>query len=110
MSQRRVAANCLFLPGHPLLRNGYVVLEGGMVVDVVDTGGVMRELPRLEFYGGLVVDAVACDIADWRPGDDILARLAERYALSATGSLALVEGADLALFRWLPTTRVTRLR
>ena len=110
MSQRRVAANYLFLPGRPLLRNGYAVVEGGLVVAVVDTGGVMRELPRLEFYGGLLVDAVACEMADWRPGDDILARLAERYALSATGSLALVEGADFVRFRWLPATRLTRLR
>ena len=110
MTPRKIAANYLFLPGCPLLRAAYAVVEDGRVAGVVDTGGVLRELPRMEFYGGLLVDAAACDGVDWRPGDDILARLRERYACGVTGALALVEGADLARFRWLPSTRVTRLR
>ena len=97
MTPRKIAANYLFLPGRPLLRAAYAVVEDGRVAGVVDTGG-------------LLVDAAACDGVDWRPGDDILARLRERYACGVTGALALVEGADLARFRWLPSTRVTRLR
>lgn len=110
MSPRKIAANYLFLPGRPLLCGGYAVVVDGLVAEVVDTSGETHELPRMEFYGGLLVDAAACDGVDWRPGDDILARLAERYALGPTGTLALIEGADFARFLWLSTTRLTRLR
>lgn len=37
---RKVAANYLFFPGYPLIKNGYVVLEQDQVKEVVDTGGL----------------------------------------------------------------------
>ena len=50
---RKIAANYICLPGFPLVKNGYVILEQGWVKDVVDTGGRIREIQGLEFYGGL---------------------------------------------------------
>ena len=37
---RKIAANYICLPGFPLVKNGYVILEQGRVKDVVDTGAV----------------------------------------------------------------------
>ena len=54
---RKIAANYICLPGFPLVKNGYVILEQGRVKDVVDTGGRIREIQGLEFYGGLIVAA-----------------------------------------------------
>lgn len=110
VTQRKIAANYLFVPGYPLLRNGYVVVEDGRVVEAVDTGGVMREIPRLEFYGGLLVNAAACDRVAWREGDDILDCLRRCYDGDPVPGLALIEGADFVRFRWTKTTRITRLR
>jgi len=53
---RKIAANYICLPGFPLVKNGYVILEQGRVKDVVDTGGRIREIQGLEFYGGLIVE------------------------------------------------------
>ena len=55
MSLRKIAANYIFVPGYPLVKNGYVVLENGRIADVVDTGGVILEIQGLEFYGGMLV-------------------------------------------------------
>ena len=55
---RKIAANYICLPGFPLVKNGYVILEQGRVKDVVDTGGRIREIQGLEFYGGLIVAAM----------------------------------------------------
>ncbi len=41
---RKIAANYICLPGFPLVKNGYVILEQGRVKDVVDTGGRIREI------------------------------------------------------------------
>ena len=46
---RKIAANYICLPGFPLVKNGYVILEQGRVKDVVDTGGRIREIQGLEF-------------------------------------------------------------
>ena len=61
---RKIAANYICLPGFPLVKNGYVILEQGRVKDVVDTGGRIREIQGLEFYGGLIV-ALMRPLRDW---------------------------------------------
>ena len=53
---RKIAANYILLPGFEFVKNGYVVLKDGKVMDVVNTGGEIREIPCLEFYGGMIVD------------------------------------------------------
>ena len=36
---RKIAANYILLPGFEFVKNGYVVLKDGKVMDVVNTGG-----------------------------------------------------------------------
>lgn len=110
MKPRKIAANYIFLPGYPLLRNGYVVLEDGRVTNVVDTGGVVSEIPCLEFYGGMLVSLAAATRVPWQEGDDILDRLRAVEMGENLSGLALIEGADLHDFRWLKTTRLSILR
>ena len=68
---RKIAANYILLPGFEFVKNGYVVLKDGMVVDVVNTGGEIREIPCLEFYGGMLVDDRVRQHIVWSPGDPI---------------------------------------
>ena len=77
---RKIAANYICLPGFPLVKNGYVILEQGRVKDVVDTGGRIREIQGLEFYGGLIVAAyVAAYQGRLEEGDLLLPWLDEIY-------------------------------
>ncbi|MDE7073733.1 MAG: hypothetical protein K2O69_01560 [Odoribacter sp.] len=107
---RKVAANYIFLPGNPLIHNGYIVWEEGMIPEVVDTGGVVRDLAGLEFYGGMIVaDYVAEHLAAREEGDALIVCL-ERFYCENTGRAyrpAIIEGADLRRLAW---TKVARLR
>ena len=109
MKTRKIAANYIYLPGHPLLHNGHVILRDNRLDRLVDTGGQILEIPRLEFYGGMLVDDSARLHATWQPGDPLLPRLDQIYSRAVTGTLALLQGADLIHFRWLPATRLVPL-
>ena len=68
---RKIAANYILLPGFEFVKNGYVVLKDGMVVDVVNTGGEIREIPCLEVYVGMIVDDRVLQHIVWSTGDPI---------------------------------------
>lgn len=75
---RKIAANYICLPGFPLVKNGYVILEQGRVKDVVDTGGRIREIQGLEFYGGLIVAAYVAAYQERLEEGDLLFTLVGR--------------------------------
>lgn len=104
---RKIAANYIFLPAYPLVKNGYVEWNDGMVLKVVDTGGVMKEIQGLEFYGGLIVagNVKECE-RRLRAGENILIVLDELYKEEGADcrSLILIEGADLLNFRFRENT------
>ena len=52
---RKIAANYIVLPGFEWVKNGYVEFESSQKMKVVDTGGRIRDLAGLEFYGGVLV-------------------------------------------------------
>lgn len=109
---RKIASNYIFLPGYPLMKNGYVYMENGRVKDVVDTGGVIREIQGLEFYGGMIVPGYVREaLREAGVGDDLLPLLERLYRERVTDycSLAIVEGADLSAFKILGTTVVRLL-
>lgn len=109
---RKIAANYIFLPGFPVVKNGYVVLEGKRIEEVVDTGGVIREIPGLEFYGGMLVAGYLAGMrsAD-KQGMKILPFLEEQYQkqYGECSGLALVKGADLRGMVFLKDTVIERL-
>lgn len=94
---RKIAANYILLPGFEFVKNGYVVLKDGKVVDVVNTGGEIREIPCLEFYGGMIVDARVRQHIQWVPGDPIREKIFQLYRESEVcgNGLALIQGAVL---------------
>ena len=109
---RKIAANYILLPGFEFVKNGYVVLKDGKVMDVVNTGGEIREIPCLEFYGGMLVgDRVRQHIV-WSPGDPIREKILQLYRENkACGNgLALIQGADFSRFTWTPESRIIHLR
>ena len=110
MNLRKIAANYILLPGFELMRNGYVVLEEGQVTDVVDTGGEIKEIPCLEFYGGMIVADFVRDEVEWQEGDDIPAKIKDCYSRKSGKGLAIIQGADFARFSWLKDTRINPLR
>ena len=100
---RKIAANYICLPGFPLVKNGYVILEQGRVKDVVDTGGRIREIQGLEFYGGLIVAAyVAAYQERLEEGDLLLPWLDEIYRRGGEEyqGVGIWEGADLLKLTW----------
>lgn len=96
---RKIAANYIFLPGYPLVKNGYVVYRDGRVWDVVDTGGKITEIESLEFYGGLIVAGYVVTEKMVFSGEkkNLLVLLEELYKSSGreVKNLALIKGADL---------------
>lgn len=109
---RKITSNYIYLPGYPLVKNGYVVLDGGKVVGVVDTGGIIREIEALEFYGGMIVDKIVLSQKrDWTEGQPLLPWLEQIYAGATTVStgLALIKGADLRKKRFTAQTEIELL-
>lgn len=101
--KRKIAANYIFLPGFPLVKNGYAVWEDGNVTDVVDTGGQIKEIQGLEFYGGMLVpDFVGRLITEWKGGERLVSELDKIYSEFSPKPyrLAILEGADLKALRW----------
>lgn len=102
--RRKIAANYIFLPGFPLVKNGYAVCEDGHLTDVVDTGGQIKEIQGLEFYGGMIVpDFVSKYITRFHPGESLLVVLDEIYSEAAAKGFyppAIIEGADLQGLKW----------
>ena len=109
---RKIAANYILLPGFELVRNGYVILENDEVVDVVDTGGEIKEIPCLEFYGGMIVANQVREELKWMPGDDLCGCIWQLYQdnMMNKKGLALIQGADFTRMLWTPEARMTRLR
>lgn len=109
---RKIAANYIFLPGYALVKNGYVVLEGTKVVEVVNTDGILREIQGLEFYGGMIVSATLCGKnCRERAGMSLLTFLAEAYRqmVEPEHGLAIIIGADLQHLVFCEGTEIVRL-
>lgn len=107
---RKIAANYIFLPGYSLVKNGYVVLDGRQVIEVVDTGGVMKEIQGLEFYGGMIV--APCLLSENIGQGVLLLPLIEGLYLGKEEhdpGLAIITGADLIRFESLASTLVRPL-
>lgn len=109
---RKIAANYVFLPGKPLLKQGYVVWDDGAVREVVDTGGELREIHGLEFYGGMLVSAGVLEKRGmWKAGEALLPFLIACYRDEDkdVAGLAIIEGADLKQMVFCEGTEVVRL-
>lgn len=53
---RKISAHYIFPVGSAPLKNGIVVLDdSGLILDVIDTGGILREAENIEFYNGILV-------------------------------------------------------
>ncbi len=109
---RKIAANYIFLPGFPLVKNGYVIFGEGLETEVRDTGGQIHELAGLEFYGGMIVSGYVCRHTErFMPGSPLLPVLEELYLEYGKDErrLAVVEGAELRKLIWTTDSRVRYL-
>ena len=53
---RKIAASYIMPLSSPPLRNGMVILDdAGRILEVVDTGGRLKESSHLEFYNGIII-------------------------------------------------------
>lgn len=110
---RKIAANYLFFPGYPLIKNGYVVLDHNDVKEVVDTGGIIREIQGLEFYGGLLVAGWVCENKlSYTAGEPLLPFIEEIYRTGRKkiSGVALITGADLKTLTSRQGMQVTLLK
>ena len=79
---------------------------------MVNTGGEIREIPCLEFYGGMIVDDCVRQHIQWVPGDPIREKILQLYRENGAcgNSLALIQGVDFTRFIWMPESRIVYLR
>ena len=108
---RKIAANYIFLPEHPLVKNGYVILTPSLVT-LVDTGGQLKEIAGLEFYGGMIVPDYVVDYQSaFQPEKEMLPLLEQWFAERGNiyHKVAILEGADLKNLIWSRTARVRLL-
>lgn len=112
MKTRKIAANYIYLPEYPFVKNGYVVLEGERVQEVVDTEGRVREIQGLEFYGGLIVPDYVRTFGQVPEAGELfmpfLEKLLGQYGTDYRG-VAILEGADLLEFKWKEGARFRKL-
>lgn len=109
---RKIAANYIFLPGLPLVKNGYVEIAGPQGVKVVDTGGKVKEIAGLEFYGGLIVPDYVCVYeASFLPEMKMLPFLEQLFAQKGNiyQGIAIIEGADLQQLVWKEKAKIRLL-
>ena len=88
---RKIAANYIFVPGWPLVKNGYVEI------------GQIKEIAGLEFYGGMIVPDYVCACKSLLlPEVEILPFLERLFAQKGNvyQRVALIEGADLIRLVW----------
>lgn len=109
---RRIAANYIYLPGHELVRYGYVEVGGLQEVTVVDTGGQIYEIAGLEFYGGLIVPGYVCtEVSKFQHEHSLLFTLDHLFAGNDKPfyQVAIIEGADLRELTWKTGARIRLL-
>lgn len=112
MKTRKIAANYICLPGFSLVKNGYVILEKERVKEVVDTGGQIREIQGLEFYGGLIVPDYVREAQQVPASNELLLPFFEnlflQYGTDFMG-VAILEGADLLSLKWKEGAKFRKL-
>lgn len=109
---RRIASNYIYLPGHDLVKYGYVEFGEQREVKVIDTGGQMYEIAGLEFYGGLIVPGYVCtEVGLFQNDSALLSTLDYLYARNNEPfyQVAIIEGADLRELTWKPGARIRLL-
>lgn len=53
---RKISANYIFPVSSAPLKNGIIVLDdANAIIDVIDTGGKIKEIQNLQFYSGMIV-------------------------------------------------------
>lgn len=107
---RKIAANYIYWPGEALVKNGYVEVSASGV-KVVATGGQIKEIAGLEFYGGLIVPDYICGCeGKFVPGEELLPALNDLARKGKTSvRLAIIEGADLRALTWKEGARIRLL-
>lgn len=56
---KKLSAHFVFSPQSGLLKNGILVLDDHFVVsEIIDTGGKISEMGRLEFHNGILITGV----------------------------------------------------
>lgn len=105
---RKIASNYIYLPNYPLIKYGYVEVEGDRIIQVVDLEGTMVEKPCIEFYGGLIV---AGGVKLEKKETLILSYLDRLYNQEnfECKGLSIIENADLIHMRFLPQTTIRKL-
>lgn len=109
---RKIAANYIYLPGYTLVKNGYVELGCNGEIRVTDTGGRIKEIAGLEFYGGLIVPGFVCEAsALFENNVPLLTVLDQLYAQhhDTFNRIAIIEGADLREMTWKSGARIRLL-
>lgn len=109
---RQIAANYIYLPGFPLAKNSYVRFGDLQKIQLVDTGGQLKEIEGLEFYGGLIVPEYmyACE-SSFILEKDLLLQLDDLFLQKGNEYIgfAIIEGADLQKMEWKSTAKIRLL-
>lgn len=109
---RKIAANFIYWPGYPLVKNGYIAFGDDGDVKIVDTGGEIHEIAGLEFYGGMIVPDFVCrESRNFQAEEPLLSALDHIFSLHPEHGVkaAIIEGADLSTLTWKTGARIRLL-
>ena len=109
---RKIATNVIYWPGFPLVRNGYIEIFEDGTLNVVDTGGELKEIPALEFFAGMIVpDFVYYKCSSFAVGNSLVDLLDPLYSEVKAEMMrpAIIEGADLRQLVWTDNAIVRML-
>ncbi|MFC2113409.1 hypothetical protein ACFLTA_09090 [Bacteroidota bacterium] len=105
---RKLSANLIIPVSSPPLKNGIITLDdNGRILDLVDTGGNLREERGLEFYNGVIVPGFV--IPWFVPGDiplEKLDKLLLRHGIKGIGLVLSVDKVSDVGFKSMSTSPI----
>ena len=109
---RKIAANYIYWPGYPLVKNAYITIYSDNQVRVIDTGGRIDEIEGMEFYAGIIVPHfVSANVCLFHEGESLLTILDRLYRQNKSFPLApaIIESADLRRMSWTSFSVIRQL-
>ena len=114
---RKIAATYIYVQNSVFLKNSYLLLDNGIIIDIVDTKGNLEEQAGMEHYSGMLVPSNFKDVfselkakQELNP-DKLFTVLSEidGFKVGEKTGVCLISGMDLSKQILLPSSKLKQL-